>query len=161
MESVVAEFERGCELIERLDDVTYRRSANGTGSVGGHFRHNLDFANSYLNGIAEGRIDYSARERDVRVETDRGYAIRKLSSAIHRMGGLTDEMFECAIYVRSEVDPATWLQSSIARELEFLNSHTVHHHALIAEKLAGFGIVVAENFGVASSTLEYWRAKAA
>jgi hypothetical protein len=161
LRSVIAEFERGRELIDRLDDLTYRRSANGTGSVGGHFRHNLDFVNSFLNGIAEGRIDYNARERDVRVEIDRGYAVETLDFAMRRIGGLTDEILERLVYVRSEVYLTTWLLSSVARELEFLSSHTVHHHALIAEKLAGFGIAVTENFGVAPSTLEYWKAKAA
>lgn len=161
LRSVIAEFERGRELIDRLDDLTYRRSANGTGSVGGHFRHNLDFVNSFLNGIAEGRIDYNARERDVRVEIDRGYAVEKLGFAMCRIGSLTDEILVRLVYVRSEVDLTTWLPSSIARELEFMNSHAVHHHALIAEKLAGFGIAVTKTFGVAPSTLEYWKTKAA
>lgn len=159
--SVIAEFERGREIIDRLDDPNYRRSANGTGCVGGHFRHNLDFVNSFLNGIAERQIDYNARERDVRVEIDRKYAAKKMDFAMRRLSNLTGELLERLIYVRSEVDLTTWHPSSVIRELEFLNSHTVHHHALIAEKLVSFGIAVTENFGVAPSTLEYWRTKAA
>ncbi len=161
LRSVIEEFERGRELIDRLDDLTYRRSANGTGSVGGHFRHNLDFVNNFLNGVAERRIDYNARERDVRVEIDRGYAVEKLDFAMRRIGSLTDEILKRSVYVCSEVDLTTWLRSSVARELEFMNSHTVHHHALIAEKLAVFSIAVTENFGVAPSTLEHWKTKAA
>ncbi|MCC7307527.1 MAG: hypothetical protein IT173_08170 [Acidobacteria bacterium] len=161
LRSVVVELERGRELIERLDDVTYRRSANGTGSVGGHFRHNLDFVNNFLNGVDGRRIDYNARERDARIEIDRGYAVEKLGLAMCRMCSLTDEDLDRLVYVRSEVDLTTWQPSSVARELEFINSHTVHHHALIAEKLAGFGITVMEHFGVAPSTLEYWKTKAA
>ena len=161
LRSVIEEFERGRQLIGRLDDLTYRKSANGTGSVGGHFRHNLDFVDSFLNGIAEGRIDYSSRERDTRVEVDRGFAAEKLDHATRRLSVLSDEILERLVDVRSEVDPTTWLRSSVARELEFLNSHTVHHHALIAEKLAGFGIAATENFGFAPSTLDYWKTKAA
>src|SRR5687767_6327208 len=67
-----------CELIKRLDDLTYIRSATGTGHVGGHFRHNLDIVNNFLIGIAERRIDYNRRERDIRIETDREYAVEKL-----------------------------------------------------------------------------------
>ena len=37
----------------------------------------------------------------------------------------------------SEIESGNWLPSSIAREVEFVHSHTVHHHALIAEKLSG------------------------
>jgi hypothetical protein len=161
LQTVIKEFERGCELIDRLDDLTYRRSANGTGSVGGHFRHNLDFVNSFLKGIGDGQIDYNARERDVRVEIDRRYAVGKFEIAMKRLGSLTVEIMQRAIYVRSEVDPSTWLLSSVARELEFVNSHTVHHHALIAEKVASFGIAVTEDFGVAPSTLEYRKTMAA
>jgi hypothetical protein len=161
LRSVIEEFERGRDLIESLDDFTYRRSVNGTGSVGGHFRHNLDFVSSFLNGIEEGRIDYNARERDIRVETDRGYAAGRLAFAMRRMGALIEETVERLVYVRSAVEPTAWLPSSIGREIEFINSHTVHHHALIAEKLAGFGIAVTANFGVARSTLEYWKTKAA
>jgi hypothetical protein len=158
---VTAEFERGRALIDRLDDLTYRRSANGTGSVGGHFRHNLDFVNNFLNGIAERRIDYNVRERDIRVEIDRRYAVEKMGFAMERIGRVADGVLGRLVYVRSELGLPTWLPSSISRELEFINSHTVHHHALIAEKLAGFGIAVPENFGVAPSTLEYWNTVAA
>jgi hypothetical protein len=159
--SVIGELERGCELIKRLDDLTYIRSATGTGHVGGHFRHNLDIVNNFLIGIAERRIDYNRRERDIRIETDREYAVEKLDLAKRRIGNLNDGILERLVSVRSEVNPTTWLPSSVTRELEFVHSHTVHHHALIAEKLAGFGIAVNENFGVAPSTLKYWQTRAA
>ena len=160
-ESVIFEFGRGRELIASLDDLAYTRSTNGTGSVGGHFRHNLDFVNNFLNGVAVRQIDYNGRERDMRIETDRGYATRKLDLAMMRIRSLDDEILQGKIYVRSEVDPTGWLPSSGARELEFIHSHTVHHHALIAEKLAVFGIAVTKTFGVAPSTLQYWKTKTA
>lgn len=159
--NAIAEFERGRELIERLDDLTYRTSANGTGSIGGHFRHNLDFLNNFLKGITERRIDYSARERDFRVEIDRSYAAERLRLALQRMHGVDDTILKQTVYVRSEIDHEAWLPSCIARELEFVNSHTVHHHALIAEKLSGFGIAVSGAFGVAPSTLDHWKTMAA
>lgn len=157
LSAVISEFERGIEMIVSVDDRVYAQTANGTGSVGGHFRHNLDFVTSFLKGIAEGQIDYNRRERDVMVETDRKYAIEKFGIAIRRLAGLTDEMLGWLIYVRSEIDDSVWLPSSILRELEFLQSHTVHHHALIREKLILFGLKVDAEFGVARSTLVYWR----
>lgn len=161
MIAVVGELERGIEAISRLDDLVYRKAANGTGSVGGHFRHNLDFVNSFLNGISEGRIDYNKRERDVRVEEDRQYACEKLIFAAKRIDSLTAELLERFVMIRSELDRNIWHASSVSRELEFLLSHTVHHHAMIAEKLAGFEIAVGGNFGVAASTLDYWKQNAA
>ena len=154
---VIQEFDRGIQMIARLDDRLYQEKANGTGSIGGHFRHNLDFVSSFLNGIAERLIDYNLRERNLLVETDRSFAIAKIRFANDRLGMLTSEILERLVYVRSEVYPVQWLASSMMRELEFLHSHTVHHHALIGEKLAGFGIEVTKDFGVAPSTLEYWK----
>ncbi|MGQ0543387.1 MAG: hypothetical protein ACT4O9_16320 [Blastocatellia bacterium] len=159
--AVVREFESGVEVIRTLDDLVYRKAANGTGSVGGHFRHNLDFANSFLNGISEGKIDYNKRERDVRVEEDRQYALEKVTFAAKRIESLAPELLERFVMIRSELDRNIWHASSVSRELEFLLSHTVHHHAMIAEKLAGFGIAIEGNFGVAVSTLQYWKQKAA
>ena len=57
--------------------------------------------------------------------------------------------------MRSEIDTGLWIESSAMRELEFLHSHTVHHHALVAEKLNSFGIKVATDFGVAPATLKF------
>ena len=50
-----------------------------------------------------------------------------------------------------------WVWSSGLRELDFLQSHTIHHFALIAYKLEALGIEVEDNFGVAPSTLKYWK----
>jgi hypothetical protein len=63
--------------------------------------------------------------------------------------------------IASEVDVVIMHRSSISREIEFVHSHTVHHHALIAEKLSSQGIETGRYFGVAPSTLEYWQAGAA
>ena len=155
--AVIDEMTRGIEMISAVDDLVYKRVANGTGSIGGHFRHNLDFVTSFLNGIAEQQIDYNRRERNLLIETDRKFAIEKFEFAIARLQQLSGNTLERFVYVRSEVDPTYWLPSSLMRELEFLHSHTVHHHALIREKLESFGVEAEMEFGVAPSTLEFWK----
>ena len=154
--ALIDELTRGARLIEQIEDSVYCRKANGTGSIGGHFRHNLDFADSFLNGIQSGKIDYSRRERDVRTEEDRFYAIERFALTVERLSGLEPDFLQRKVWVRSEIDARIRHESSGARELEFLHSHTVHHHALIAEKLAFFGAKVTCNFGVAPSTLKFW-----
>ena len=58
--------------------------------------------------------------------------------------------------------PATsWQRSTIALELRFLASHTVHHYALIASLARDLGIEPGDQFGVAPATLEYWATQAA
>jgi hypothetical protein len=149
------ELFRGARLIERIEDSIYRRKANGTGSIGGHFRHNLDFVQLFLNGMETGKIDYSRRERDEQIEVDRQYAVKKFALEICRLQDLSTDLKGRRVLICSEIDPVCWLESSAARELEFLHSHTVHHHALIGEKLAFFGVRAAEDFGVAPSTLKF------
>jgi hypothetical protein len=66
--------------------------------------------------------------------------------------------------VRTEddgVDLAVWCNSSVLRELEFLQSHAVHHYSLIAALLRLHGIEPDAEFGVAPSTLKYWKEEAA
>jgi hypothetical protein len=156
VQEMVREIRSGTGLIESLNDAAYRDGEAAAGSVGGHFRHNLDFINSFLNGIAERRVDYSKRERDIRVERDRTYATERFEFAIRRFRSLSNEILECMILVRSEIDASQWYASTIVREVEFVLSHTVHHHALIAEKLKMRGLPTPEGFGVSSSTLMYW-----
>lgn len=154
-QALIGEFTRGTRLIERLEEDIYCRKANGTGSIGAHFRHNLDFARSFLNGVRSGRIDYNRRERDFRTESDRLFAVGRFALAIRELRELEPDILRRNVWIRSEIDAELWHESSAARELEFLHSHTVHHHALIAEKLVFFGVGASENFGVAPSTLKF------
>lgn len=156
VEAAADEFFRGVKLIEKIEDSVYRQAAGGTGSIGGHFRHNLDFANALLNGLKTGKIDYHRRERDARIEENRLYAIKKISISMCRLRNLSPEILGRKVIVRSEIDAAFWIESSASRELEFLHSHTVHHHALIAEKLSSFGVKLPDDFGIAPSTLKFW-----
>src|SRR5687768_4212353 len=150
------EFFRGAKLIGKINAEIYRQTANGMGSIGGHFRHNLDFANAFLNGLETGKIDYHRRERDARIEENRLYAIKQISIFVCRLRNLSPELLGRKSLVRSEIDATFWTESSAARELEFLHSHTIHHHALIAEKLNAFGVKLPDDFGVAPSTLKFW-----
>ena len=156
VQELVREIRSGTAVIEAVEDRIYRKGEVENGSIGGHFRHNLDFVNSFLNGIAERRIDYSRRERDLRMESNRAHAIGCFEFAVRRVRSISNELLESMILVRSEIDAGQWYASSVAREVEFVLSHTVHHHALIAEKLKCSGRPVPEGFGVSSSTLQYW-----
>lgn len=156
VKAVTDEFLRGAKLIGKIEDSNYQQTEEGAGSIGGHFRHNLDFANAFLHGLKTGKIDYNRRERDLRVEKDRLYAIKRFALMICRLRNLPPDFFQIKVSVRSEIKASLWHESSAMRELEFLHSHTVHHHALIAERLSNAGIKVSRDFGVAPSTLQFW-----
>ena len=156
VECLITELRRGLELLAGLDAELYAKPIDGS-SVGAHFRHNFDFASAIIDGFRTGRIDYCDRERDTRIEKDAKHAVRVFESLISDLENLEFGNDEPEILIRSEVHEQAWLPSSASRELEFVHSHTVHHYALIAAKLSRVGVDVAPEFGVAPSTLRFWR----
>ncbi len=157
-------LKQGLNLLNQLQDSSYKEVKHPFSEygIGSHFRHCLDFYQSFLDGIVKGCIDYDDRHRDGRIEKDRTIAISKFQSAIHRLEGLSRIDSQMPLLVRLEDDeehesPSSWSNSSVQRELQALVSHTVHHYALIAIMLQLKGFQLAEEFGVAPSTLRRWR----
>lgn len=153
-EANVRVLRQGVDLLAKLDDALFRTA------VGPQLRHCLDFYGSFLRGLAERRVDYDARERDPLVESSRRIARCRYEEVIAALEAIPAEASGAALAVRSEADtlPAgedAWCPSSVRRELQFLLSHTVHHHALVKEMLASRGRAVDRAFGVAPSTLEH------
>jgi hypothetical protein len=156
---------QGVALLERLNDDLYVKTVAPyfSSGVGKHIRHNLDHYESFLTGLAGGKIDYDGRQRDHRVETDRRYAIEKMLVIVSRLEALAAPERDHSILVQmNEADGAglpPWSRSTIERELQFLMSHTVHHYALIAIVLKIQGFDCDQDFGVAPSTLKYQRSQ--
>jgi uncharacterized damage-inducible protein DinB len=145
---------QGLELLAKLDDVLFRSA------VGPQLRHCLDFYGSFVRGLAARRVDYDVRERDPLVESSRRIARQRYEELIAALEAIPADAGATPLDVRSEADtlPAgepEWSASSVRRELQFLLSHTVHHHALVKEMLRGRGRTVDGDFGVAPSTLEH------
>lgn len=158
--SVEEVLQQGLKLIERVDDAAFTEGVRG--SVGVHFRHCLDFAANFLKGLKIDKIDYSLRERNIEIETNREQAILHLTFIIRELQAIEISDLEKPIMVKIEeisglMGKPEWAWSSGLRELEFLQSHTIHHFALIAYKLKALGIEVEDSFGVAPSTLKYWQ----
>lgn len=156
-------LQQGVDLLSSIDNRLYTKSENGAllkgGAVGGHFRHCLEFVNCFLSGVNNGRIDYERRERNHQIETVREYAITQYIQTVGILENFVSKKTQDSILVKPEdIGGGTdfWCASSIERELEFLQSHTIHHYALIAFKLRAFGFPVEAKFGVAPSTLRFW-----
>lgn len=149
-------LKQGEALLQRLRNDAYTHclpSVFGS-SIGAHIRHNLDHYACFLAGLPGGRIDYTARPRDRRVETERAHALAEFARISRALECL--ELPGCALRVRNESKPdSTSAPSSMARELEFLMSHSVHHYAIVAILCRLQGIAVEDGFGVAPSTLRH------
>ncbi len=159
-------LEEGARLLERINDEVYSKTSvlSPRGSVGGHLRHCLDFYQSFLSGLESGRIDYNFRRRDPRLETDRHCAIHEIHRLITELREILPIFRIAPLLVSTEdcgMSRESWCGSSLVRELEFLQSHTIHHYSLMAILLRFEGIEPGDEFGVAPSTLRHWQEETA
>lgn len=156
--NLVSELSRSLELAMTLPKHVYCSPEDGAGSIGTHIRHNLDHATSLLCGVKTGSIDYATRRRDKRIETDQKYAAKQIQAVIESLRAISVSDLSGLLSVRSESRSDFLHRSSFSREIEYVFSHTVHHHALINERLRHLGMKQIEGLGVAPSTQEYWNA---
>ena len=153
-------------LLERLDDLTYAASPRGMEPhrAGGHLRHVVEFYQTFINGLATPHIDYDARRRDTAIENSRVAAGAAIRSIIRYLENSPFVRADGILWVRMEDAEAAgggFLASSVARELQVLSSHTIHHFALIAVTLRAHGVTLDPDFGMAPSTLRYLSQRAA
>jgi uncharacterized damage-inducible protein DinB len=160
----LAALQQAVDLLERLDDARFGQPnvTLALSSVGSHLRHCLDFYQSFLMGLATGRVNYDLRARDERVEKSRLFAAAKIKALIEGLSRLpaAAERRELEVLLEGSAEPAEaaeWSRSSVQRELQFLLSHTIHHYSIVAVALRAQGFEPGASFGIAPSTLRYWR----
>lgn len=154
-------------FIDGLDGERFRACSGpyGGNGIGRQVRHILEHVQSLLYG-ARGDLDYDDRARDPGLEQDPDQALAELAVLDDRLAReiapLPPEMpIRVACVCDTPAGPQrTWTPSSLQRELMFLISHTVHHMALIAMLAEEAGVRTGDDFGVAPSTLRYWRSEA-
>jgi len=148
---------QGLALLSTLSNEGFAALSPLGASVGGHFRHVIDFYSCFLRGLESGSIDYDLRDRDSDVESNRDSckdAIQELLRALNMISVPPDSV----ISVKAEASvPALFANSTVAREMQFLSAHTIHHFALISYVLTERGFSVPPGFGVAPSTLAHLR----
>jgi hypothetical protein len=155
----LALLDRALAFLDAIDDDAFRLQDRHLqlAAPGSHLRHVLDFVRCVVDGIRLGRIDYDQRRRDERVERDRDFARAELATQRRRLAALATLPPTRRVMVRAEsAEPdAPWSDSTFHRELMFLQSHTIHHFALIALHARRLAIDVGDDFGVAPSTLRH------
>ena len=164
-DSNLAVLRQALELVRRLSDEDYGATTEQLprGGIGAHFRHVFDHYDGFLRGLGPGRIDYDVRERDPELETCRDRALAKLEALARDVARISVHDAHRTLHVALDCDEPeqrVWSTSSVARELQFLVSHTVHHFAVIAVMLRMRGFEPGRDFGVAPSTLKYERGNA-
>jgi uncharacterized damage-inducible protein DinB len=151
-------------LLDELDDLlgqvppdVYRArfAADVSGSIGEHVRHCLDHVSALLGADPSTTLSYDRRQRGTAVETEPAAAVRQILQLKNAFDAWSSRSLDDPISVRSIVTPSgdsVTVRSTLARELAFVVSHTIHHQALIGLLLAVHGQAVPERFGHSPST---------
>ena len=130
-----------------------------TGSIGKHIRHIIDHYTCFFRNLAHAYVNYDDRSRTITVETQIHRACEELSGVILRLSKFNPHQTKPVhIYISAtpDKDPVS-AESSLQRELLFLQSHTIHHMAVIQLMLESLGISVGSDFALAPSTISFYR----
>ena len=126
-----------------------------SGSIGEHVRHCLDHVSALLAADSARPLSYDRRQRGTAVETDPGEALRQILQLKIALDAWSTRSLDEPLRVTSMIaasDDAVTGWSTLARELAFVVSHTIHHQATIGILLAIHGHAVPERFGHSPST---------
>ncbi|MFT5144271.1 MAG: putative damage-inducible protein DinB [Rhodothermales bacterium] len=159
-------LQQAVELVESLDDAAYteRRPPLFPSGIGDHLRHTIEHYQCFSAGLSTGRIDYDNRQRDESISSSPSHAVAIIEGVIDELGDVPDSDSRITVRLDSssdEGDDDPWSESTVRRELQFLQAHTVHHYALIAFILRLQGTEPSARFGVAPSTLRHRKATGA
>lgn len=152
---------QGINLIAPLDDLLYSEPVAPcfNTSIGEHLRHVHDFYQCFFRDWTTGCVNYHLRRREFSIEIHLGFAIKALEQLLTHFAEMPADAATRPLQVILEGTSADASlregASSVARELDFLLSHTVHHYALIAIQCNLLNIDVDSSFGVAPSTLRF------
>jgi|SRR5215469_13185536 len=152
---------QGLELLFTLGDGIYSKNARAPfhAAIGGHYRHVLEHFRSLIQGSRASEINYDARERNMRLQTDVTYASVATCDVLRALKHYDDRVLERECKVINSVgygasNPVS-MDSNIARELAYCVGHAIHHYAIIRLVCHEFAIDVPVEFGVAPSTLRH------
>jgi len=146
-------LQEGAQLLSVLEVNQYTQGFKPAfqSTIGAHFRHVLEHYRCFFRQIVSGRFCYDERERDGALERDQAYAEQTIEQLITAFKDLNDAFFEQSFVIEDEQSQGP-VTTTLQRELLFLQSHTVHHYAIIAAMTRAFGKQPADDFGIAIAT---------
>jgi uncharacterized damage-inducible protein DinB len=143
-------------LVMATDETIYTsRPIAVSGTIGEHVRHCLDHIAALVAAGPSQAMSYDRRQRGTAVERDPAEALQqimRLQSSVDRWGVRTMDDPMCVTSLVTPAGESVTGWSTLGRELAFVNSHTIHHHALIAVLLELSDVPVPDRLGLAPST---------
>lgn len=158
--ALIAVFEQLADLLLHTSDEQYAQAPVGfvTSSLGGHYRHNLDHVTSLLQALETGELNYDHRSRGTVIETSRLAALHAIRRLQRLLLDVDEDQLMKRLELRSMVDASqrpVSMPTTVARELAFVLSHTIHHNAIIGVMARTLSIPLPDRFGYAPATIAY------
>lgn len=154
------------ELLGRLTREQYATAAGeifANATIGGHVRHTLDHIAAIAPNASRipatgASVDYELRARGTLVEADPKAAhaeALRLRALFHQASSSHADQVLSVRVLASKDGSLLTVNSTVARELAFALSHTIHHCAILRIMLASSGITTPAQFGFAPATLAH------
>lgn len=156
------------DILRELEGVVSRLTADqytarcgesfSNAAIGGHVRHCLDHARALVDGHAAGVVDYDHRERGTAIESSPVAACaeaRRIAQGVASLAFADGAAAFDVLVMPTREGRIVRVRSSLARELAFVLSHTIHHNAMVRGMAMAVGAGVPRTFGYAPSTLAH------
>ena len=154
IDSNITALDEGAELIRLLEEGQYSKGFKPAfqSTIGAHFRHVLEHYRCFFTQLDSNVFCYDLRERDQLLECDCNYALSTIEELKSSLSSLLETDCGSESYQIQDEQTSFPVDTSLNRELLFLQSHTVHHYAIIAAMTRAFGNQPEQEFGVAIAT---------
>ena len=132
--TVSATFSQIQNSLQQLQADAYGRPLGvlSGSSIGQHVRHVAEFLDCLLTQAQHGRVDYSLRKRDLRLENDLDYAHQYMDELMERLGQVDPTQILILIHEYDpDIEDRIEASSTMARELVYHIEHAIHHMAMI------------------------------
>lgn len=137
------------------DEYTAPSSLLNNSSVGAHTRHIIELFQCLFSGYYTGTINYDERKRDKKIESDRFFATQLLLGIIEEVDK-PDKLLKLRGLFSEQENEELEINTNFFRETVYNLEHSIHHMALIRVAIKEVAsIKITENFGVATSTIQY------
>ena len=154
-EAIKNVFNQLDESLIKLSEAQYKQPSKilFNATIGQHVRHIIELYICLYNGYETGVVNYEKRNRDIRIETDKDFAIESLQMITHNLDKSNKDLL---LEACDDLSPAIPVATNYYREIIYNLEHTVHHMALIRVGINEVSTIsIPDGFGVASSTIKY------
>jgi hypothetical protein len=145
-------------VLLQINGIDYKKALKvlNMSTIGQHNRHIIEFYQCLFDGIETNIVDYDARNRDLKIESDLDYAIGEIDRIILNLDSCN---FDSSVTLKMSFGyhQISLVSTTFQRELTYLLEHTIHHLAIIKIALdhSFTNITIPANFGIAFSTIAY------